>query len=389
MHTARNDRPNVVFVLRTLTTYRIPFLTRLSAAAPDWNITVLAGEGVVEAGKLESAPAELPFGVRKIPGHAYEVWKYTLVWLGGCIPALRDLNCDVVILEGNFGILSQTLVAAWARITGRRVIYWIAGWDKPKMIGFAAQVRARIIRTLLPLAHYSVCYSTRAADNITRLGALRGTVVVAQNTIDIEQIIARRDQTRAAAAAARQRLGIDRQVVLVSVGAITRDKHPERLVELHQELRARHIDVHTVIVGDGPAMPALRATVHSAATKGIHLVGRVVDEADAYFAIGDVFVLPSIGGLAINQAMANGLPVVCGMADGTEQDLVEDGVNGYRRAEYNCGEWAGLIEGILKDAPRRAEMGQASLDRVQRVASLGNMCGCFDATIRLSLATRP
>jgi glycosyltransferase involved in cell wall biosynthesis len=41
--------------------------------------------------------------------------------------------------------------------------------------------------------------------------------------------------------------------------------------------------------------------------------------------MSDLFVLPGLGGLAINQAMMHGLPVVCGPADGTERDLLAGG----------------------------------------------------------------
>jgi glycosyltransferase involved in cell wall biosynthesis len=43
----------------------------------------------------------------------------------------------------------------------------------------------------------------------------------------------------------------------------------------------------------------------------------------------DVFVLPGLGGLAINDAMMCGKPVICGEADGTEKDLIIDGTTGY------------------------------------------------------------
>ena len=38
--------------------------------------------------------------------------------------------------------------------------------------------------------------------------------------------------------------------------------------------------------------------------------------------MSNIFVLPGTGGLAINEAMAYGLPVICSEADGTEKDLV-------------------------------------------------------------------
>ncbi len=51
--------------------------------------------------------------------------------------------------------------------------------------------------------------------------------------------------------------------------------------------------------------------------------GGIHDEALApWFRKADLFVLPGTGGLALQQAMAYGLPVIAGVADGTQADLV-------------------------------------------------------------------
>ena len=39
--------------------------------------------------------------------------------------------------------------------------------------------------------------------------------------------------------------------------------------------------------------------------------------------------MPGLGGLAINHAFAHGRPVLCGPADGCEQDLIKTGVTGW------------------------------------------------------------
>ena len=376
---------NVVFVLRTLTTYRVPFLTKLASYSPDIALTVVAGEGVVEAGKLGLESRALSFRTRSVRGYKRDVWKYTLVWLEGTIQVLRELNCDVAVLEGNFGILSQAVVALWARLTGRKVIFWVAGWNKPWVTGTAAAVREGFMRVVMRSANYFVCYSTAAGRWLVRLGASPHRVVVAQNTIGTEDIVASRKQVVAEATRLREHLGLIGKPVMTYVGAITADKHTTRLVDLHKALRTRGINVQTVIVGDGPAAGALQTA--AAGVDGIHLLGRIVDTVDPYFALGDVFVLPSIGGLAINQAMANGLPVICGPADGTGADLVEDGVNGFYRERYDLDEWTTLIATILTDNALQQRMAEASLSRVLDVASLDGMCRNFTSAI-LSSAGR-
>ena len=53
-----------------------------------------------------------------------------------------------------------------------------------------------------------------------------------------------------------------------------------------------------------------------------------------------MYVLPGTGGLGLNEAMAHGLPMIAGYADGSADDLVVDGETGYRLRSDSAGELA-------------------------------------------------
>ena len=53
------------------------------------------------------------------------------------------------------------------------------------------------------------------------------------------------------------------------------------------------------------------------------------EELLPYYNISSFCILPGLGGLSINQAMAYGLPVLCTHADGAEEDVVRNDVTGY------------------------------------------------------------
>ena len=77
----------------------------------------------------------------------------------------------------------------------------------------------------------------------------------------------------------------------------------------------------------------------------------------AFYAVADVFVLPSEDepwGLAINEAMACGVPVVTTHEVGAAADLVTDGETGYT---YRTGDAAGLanvLEMVLTNGEKRS-----------------------------------
>lgn len=369
----------VVFVLRTIPPYRLPFLSELASSVPSLELTVVAATGIEESGKLTTVMEDPAFRLIRVKGRQREIWKFTLIWISFGPGRLRKLDPDILVLEGSFGILSHVPLCLWARFRGRKVIFWVSGWSKPATRGVARWVREFYMRAALRLGHGFVTYSSKGAEWLRYLGVPRENLHVAQNTIDVETIASEAEKSAEAASALRERLGIGDAPVMIHVGALTPEKRLDRLLEVHEELWARGIRVHTVVVGGGPESATIAARASS--LTGVHLVGRVIQGVEAYFSLGDLFVLPGLGGLAVNQAMACGVPVLCTDADGTEADLVLDGVTGYHRSGFDCQEWADMAATILLDPSRRRAMGASARSHVLRVASLSGMCESFASSL--------
>jgi glycosyltransferase involved in cell wall biosynthesis len=131
-----------------------------------------------------------------------------------------------------------------------------------------------------------------------------------------------------------------------------------------------------VIVGEGPERAALETladrilpAVHFAG----HLEGRALDEA---FARADVFVLPGTGGLAVQQAMAHGLPVVVGEGDGTADDLVRP-ANGWRIAPGDVPGLATILRQADGDRTALARMGAESRRIAAQEVNIESMVDAF------------
>jgi glycosyltransferase involved in cell wall biosynthesis len=99
-------------------------------------------------------------------------------------------------------------------------------------------------------------------------------------------------------------------------------------------------------------------------------------ELEQLFLGTDLFVLPGTGGLAVQQAMAHALPVIVGVADGTQSDLVRE-QNGWMLAEGSAQELSRKIAAALGDLPRLRAMGMASYEIVSRDVNLENMVAVF------------
>jgi glycosyltransferase involved in cell wall biosynthesis len=83
--------------------------------------------------------------------------------------------------------------------------------------------------------------------------------------------------------------------------------------------------------------------------------------------------------------MAFGVPVVARGGDGTEDDLIEDGVSGYQ--VETTAEMEARIRQLLDDAPLRSAMGTAAVASIRRF-DLANMCDRFEEAVRFALGRR-
>lgn len=157
---------------------------------------------------------------------------------------------------------------------------------------------------------------------------------------------------------------VDTCVVIASAKAIAR----KRLEDAIRAVGRLGEKLVLWVVGDGPLRPHLEALAQREAP------GRVVwhgfvnqSRMPALLAAGDVFVMPSQDepwGLAVNEAMAAGLPVVCADAVGCAIDLVRPDDTGYTYPVGDVAALAGRLAILNADAARRRCMGAAARELV-------------------------
>ncbi len=144
-------------------------------------------------------------------------------------------------------------------------------------------------------------------------------------------------------------IGDDRPVALF-VGKLIDKKRPMDLLQAF-DIAAGSISFSAalVFVGDGILRPELEKYSEEHNLKNVHFAGfRNQTELPKYYAIADVFVLPSgpgeTWGLVVNEAMCFGLPVVVSNMVGCVSDLVKEGENGFTTP---LGDVAALAEKLL------------------------------------------
>jgi glycosyltransferase involved in cell wall biosynthesis len=164
-------------------------------------------------------------------------------------------------------------------------------------------------------------------------------------------------------------VGDDRPIVL-SAAKFQPRKRPDDLLRAAALLNEERVPFQLAMLGSGEMEPQLRGLAHELDLTSICFAGFVNQSAlPRYYAACDAFVLPSTDepwGLAVNEAMCAGLPIVASSEIGCVPDLVRDGYNGRTFPAGNIVALAEALRSLIADAGLRERMGQASRDLISR-----------------------
>lgn len=163
----------------------------------------------------------------------------------------------------------------------------------------------------------------------------------------------------------RQQLGIPEDAILLtSVGELSKRKN--HIVILQALTRIGEERLHYAIVGNGALLEELRSFVYAhGLSDRVHFLGYRKDIAEIYKA-SDVCCFPSIHeGLpvALMEAMACGLPVVCSRIRGNV-DLIDEG-KGILVANNDVEGYIAAIMRMIDDVALRKKLGNNNLQAVR------------------------
>ena len=131
-----------------------------------------------------------------------------------------------------------------------------------------------------------------------------------------------------------------------------------------------------VIVGDGPERERLVSLAGLTYPLTEFAGARFGPDLAPYFTAADLFVLPGTGGLAVQEAMSYGLPVIVARGDGTQDDLVGPG-NGWQIPNEDYPALLSTLKEALSGPARLRRMGAESYRIVMEEINIEKMVGIF------------
>ncbi len=347
---------------RLLPGYRTPFFDLLAQSC-DGGMSLFAGaprsDESILSGRLQAANYAPARNIHLFGGSLY------LCYQTGFINWLANWNPDALIVEANPRYLATTPAVRWMHARGRLVIGW--GLGAPPLSGPLAGLRQtqriRFVRQFDAL----IAYSRRGVEEYATLGFPAERVFVAPNAVS----------PRPAHAPERKRRTGDLLTVLF-IGRLQARKRVDYLLRACAAMPEPKPQL--VIVGDGPERQKLEALAKEIYPSAEFRGAKQGDELKPFFQRSDLFVLPGTGGLAVQEAMAHGLPVIVAKGDGTQDDLVREG-NGWQIAADDQEALVRTLQLALSDTMRLQKMGAESYRIVSEEINLEKMVEVFVAAL--------
>ena len=349
-------------VQRVLPNYRAPFFNALGERCTE-GLSVFAGdprpdEMIKPVDQLESTSLRQGRNIHLFKGAFYLCIQTGLIdWLKGWDP-------DVLILEANPRYLLTPQAQNWMHRQGRPVIGW--GLGAPPLTGPLAKLRQGRRRQFISQFDALITYSQTGAVEYAQLGYPEDQIFIAVNAV-----------TPPPPHPLPQRPPLESGAppTVLFVGRLQARKLVDNLIKACAQLpKSQQPDL--VIVGDGPVLESLQslAAAHYPRTR---FTGALYGEdlADEFRA-ADIFVLPGTGGLAVQQAMSYGLPVIAAKADGTQADLVRP-ENGWQIPPDDFPALKQTLEKALADISKLRQMGENSYRIVAEEINLDQMVNVF------------
>jgi glycosyltransferase involved in cell wall biosynthesis len=325
-------------------------LAALDPEAVDRSLVVLDAEGEFRH--------EIPPGVPvrecgKRRGEPFGAWRRRLdAHLDGVEPDvavgfLWFANAAVMLALRRTGAEWGTVLTEHSTIVGSR-----APW--PHRI-----LRQAVIRTLYRRADLLVGCSAGLAAQLAELTrGSRARVAVLENPVEVDRLLR-------AAGAAQGRLGAEAALVATCLGRAVRSKGFDLAI---RALRETETPWRLRIIGDGPALPALRRTAERSGVAGrVEFLGHLDDPFPA-LAGTSAFLLPSrYEGfpVALVEALALGLPCIATRCPTGPEEILGAGSHGMLVPVEDPAALAGALDRLASSEDLRRALGESGARRAR------------------------
>jgi len=359
-------------VNRHLAHYRLPVLDRLAQRLQEQGFILkfVFDPDLIIGPADPTRPYCDPFiRVKDFGGIGFKGWR-----LPGLLEGIKHRRPAAVIMEGTPRIITNLRVPSVTHATGGVSLLWSKGHTEegtPRGY-FTDLVRYRFAK----LFDGVICYGEAGRRDLERIGIPRESITVARNTIDTHRIFAGIHDRDALARAFKRQHGLEGRRLVLYVGTMYPKKRHLDLVEAWPSIHAAHPDTVLVMVGEGPMLDSVKASVAEIGNEAVRVLGSVPEGEDyRWIGASDVSVMCGGLGLAIQQTLAFGRPMVVADEPGVDGEIVRHGETGWRYPKGDVKALASVVNAVLADPTGAAAIAQRGQDLVRNEVNVDGMVG--------------
>lgn len=271
---------------------------------------------------------------------------------------LRSSHPDILHLHGSRSGFTGAIAAAMAGV--RPVVYTAHAFAfKRRLPAGLRWLAARADAFTCARADQVICLTRGDAAAARAAGILHDGAVIIPNGVELARF--------SGIAHLREELGIGpRAPVAGLVGRLVPDKDPVGFVAAARAVASALPEARFLIVGDGPLRRRVEEAVRREGLGSRVIITGTRHDVPALLATMDVLVLTSRWEgmpMVVLEAMASARPVVAPALPGLDE-VIDDGRTGCLTPPGDLARLAQTLVMLLRDAPRRAAMGERARARV-------------------------
>jgi len=349
-------------IQRVLPEYRAPFFTSLAKSCTG-GLSLAFGEpraveNIRTTMKVDNVALVKTNNLHFLNGQLYLCYQQGLEnWLEAYQP-------DALIVEANPRYLSTPKAIQWMHSLNRPVLGWGLG------ISTSTSLLTRQRRHFLNQFDGLIAYSQKGAQEYAKTGFNPQSIFVAYNAVTHKpkQPLPQKNDS------------IQGAPIVLFVGRLQERKRVDDLIRACAKIPCQ-FKPELWVIGEGPVKSSLE-NLASQIFPNTRFFGALFgDELASKFLKADLFVLPGTGGLAIQQAMSYGLPIIVARGDGTQNDLVRP-TNGWQISPNNVDELVQTMITALSNPLELQNKGIESYRIVSEEINIENMVSVFIQAIQ-------
>lgn len=241
--------------------------------------------------------------------------------------SLIKLKPQVIVSNGGQNTINNIQVRLYCLLFNKKLIIWDLGRGYQDFgNSFARRQYMKVYKWVLKGAELIYTYNSSSRKYFEGLGYSSEKIIVLNNTVDtvmLKKVIENSSKQLPNDIAAHYD---PNKKYIIFVGSLLPTKRIEDFKEIMTKLKGKFT---LLIVGRGKEEYTNVLKNLFRDIDCIFLGYKRPEELLPYYSISSFCILPGLGGLSINQAMAFGVPVLCTHADGAELDVVRKDETGY------------------------------------------------------------